>query len=77
VRSRAKRPLPREARQLGRRVAQLRKAKGWTQERLAEASGMDVSHLAALEVGLVNPTLVTLLKVAKGLRVKVGELFEF
>jgi transcriptional regulator with XRE-family HTH domain len=43
---------------LGRRVAELRRAQGWTQEQLAEALGLEsVSHIKAIEGGRENLTL--------------------
>lgn len=72
-----KRPLPEEARLLGKRMVALRKSRNWTQEQLAEAAGLDVSYVAALEVGLVNPTLRNLVRVADGFGVSLSKLFAF
>jgi transcriptional regulator with XRE-family HTH domain len=62
---------------LGKRIRDLRKARNWTQEDLAGATGFDLSYIGGLEVGRRNPTLRTLVIVAKGLKVPVRDLFEF
>ena len=62
-------------RALGRRIRELRDARGWSQERLAEAAYVDRSYLAGVERGLRNPTVRNLLKIAIALRVKLVDLF--
>lgn len=56
------------------RIGALRKAKGWTQERLAEASGVAVRTIQRLESGQ-DANLETLRLIADALEVEVGELF--
>jgi transcriptional regulator with XRE-family HTH domain len=60
---------------LGQRIRKLRDAKGWSQERLAEAAYLDRSYLAGIERGLRNPSVRSLLKIAGALKVRIGELF--
>lgn len=61
---------------LARRLKELRRVKGLTQEGLAETAGVDVSYVSALEQnGRVNPTLLVLQRIARALGVGVGELF--
>ena len=60
---------------LGRRVRALRQARGWSQERLAEAADMDRSYLAGIEVGARNPSLQALVKLAGAFRVELADLF--
>jgi transcriptional regulator with XRE-family HTH domain len=60
---------------LGTRIRELRDAKGWSQERLAEAAYLDRSYLAGIERGLRNPSVRSLLKIANALKVRVGDLF--
>jgi transcriptional regulator with XRE-family HTH domain len=60
---------------LGQRIRNLRDAKGWSQERLAEAAYLDRSYLAGIERGLRNPSVRSLLKIAGALKVRIGELF--
>jgi transcriptional regulator with XRE-family HTH domain len=61
---------------LARRVRQLRMSRRWTLEVAAEQMGLDIKHLQKVEAGTVNVTLVTLSRIAKGLGVGVGDLFE-
>ena len=62
---------------IGHKIATLRDKKGYTQERLAEAIGISLSHVAKIEIGLHAPRLETLLKIAKELHVEVKELIPF
>ncbi len=60
---------------LGKQIRKLRQARGWTLEDAAEAMSMDATQLAKIEAGSLNVTLVTLVRIADGLGVKVGMLF--
>ena len=60
---------------LGKQIRKLRQARGWTLEQAAEAMSMDATQLAKIEAGALNVTLVTLVRIADGLQVKVGMLF--
>lgn len=62
---------------LGRRVRQLREAKGWSQERLAERAEMDRSYIAGIEVGGRNPSLKALERIARACGVQLRDLFAF
>lgn len=63
--------------ELGVRIRQLRKIKGWTQEVLAEKADMDYKYLGAIERGEKNLTLANVEKIAKGLAVEIHQLFLF
>ena len=67
-------PAPPQAKALGRRIRALRNAKGWTQERLAEAAHLDRAYFASLELGLRNPSFRTLIKLGRGLGVSLSVL---
>jgi transcriptional regulator with XRE-family HTH domain len=56
------------------RISALRKAKGWTQERLADVSGVAVRTIQRLESGQ-DANLETLRLIADALGVDVSELF--
>jgi transcriptional regulator with XRE-family HTH domain len=56
------------------RLKQLRAKRGWTQEQLAEKAGINRGYLARLETGRHDPTITTLEKLAKALKVKTAEL---
>jgi len=47
-----------------------------TQEALAEKAGISRTYIARLELGQQDPTLGILRKLAKALKVTVGELVE-
>lgn len=62
---------------VGRRVAELRVAHGWTQEMFAERLGYDVTHLSKIERGKLGLNVTTLVRLANGLGcASVRELFE-
>lgn len=60
----------------GKKVAKLRHNKGYTQEQLAEKSGLSVRTIASIEQGRRFGKLTTLNKLAKGLHVATDELFK-
>jgi len=60
----------------GMTLKRLRKKKGWTQPQLAERVGIHRVYLAHLEDGRRTPSLATLGKLARVLRVKVAELLD-
>ena len=53
--------------EIARQLKEVRKAKGMTQERLAELVGTKKSNISRLESGRYNPSLDFLVKVADGL----------
>jgi len=59
---------------VGDNCARLRKDKGWTQEELAERSGLSQQYLSALERGKRNPTILTIYEIAVALGVSHVEL---
>lgn len=61
---------------IGKRLKNLRKAGGKTQEQLAESVDMSSKYLSRVELGLENPTIDTFLKLANALKIEPGELFE-
>jgi len=60
---------------LGRRIAQLRKEKGISQDKLAWEGDMARSFISEVERGLRNPTLTNICKLSNALGVKTSELF--
>lgn len=70
-------PFQRERQALGSRIIRLRKNAGLTQEQLAEKSHVNVSYLAKIESGYVNTTVRYLIKISRGLGIKVKDLFDF
>ncbi len=47
---------------------------GWTQDDLAEASGVNRAFVSNIERGERNPSIDTLLKLAKGLKIRLSSL---
>jgi transcriptional regulator with XRE-family HTH domain len=52
---------------VGRNFGRFRRAKGFTQESFAEASGFTQQYISGLERGRRNPTIVTLFELASAL----------
>lgn len=63
-----------ELRRIGKRVAQARKERGFTQEQLAETVGIEPVSLSRLETGDRAMSLSTLTKIAQAIGVKPSDL---
>jgi transcriptional regulator with XRE-family HTH domain len=61
---------------LGRRLSELRRAKGWTQAQLAERLGVTLRDYQAVEGGRRNVTMRTVVSLAAAFGVDVRALFE-
>lgn len=59
---------------IGNTIRRLRFEKKWSQEKLAEVSGIDRSFLGKVERGEVNVSILTLCNVAKALGTHVINL---
>ena len=62
---------------LGKRIKELRKAKGYTQEQLAELIDIETCSLSSIEIGRHYPSMPTIVKIAENLGVELHKLFEF
>jgi DNA-binding XRE family transcriptional regulator len=60
---------------LGARVRELRKARGWTLEQAANQAGLARSTLSKIENAQMSPTYDALKKLAVGLEISVPQLF--
>lgn len=60
---------------LGSRVRDLRKSRGWTLEQAASKAGLARSTLSKIENGQMSPTFDALKKLAEGLSISVPQLF--
>ena len=60
----------------GQHVRSYRRARRLTQEALAELSGLSADTIRRLEHGSFSPSLETLSKLCRGLRVSISTLFE-
>jgi transcriptional regulator with XRE-family HTH domain len=58
----------------GREVRRLRKGRGLTIEQLAERAELSTNYLGAVERGEKNPSLGTVVSIARGLDVAAGAL---
>ena len=65
------------ARRLGRRIRELRKARGLTLAALAERLDISENYLGSLERGTRHPSLQLVEAIAQTLGVRVMELFQF
>lgn len=59
---------------LGHRVQELRSARGWTQQQLADEAGLDRTYISGLEHGKQNPTIGALLRLATALKAPLDRL---
>ncbi len=59
---------------VGERVQALRKANGWSQQALAQRSGLDRTYISAVEHGKQNITLGAVMKLADALEVPTSHL---
>lgn len=60
---------------LGEKIRQLRKLRELTQEQLGEKAGISYKFIGEVERGTVNPSLDSLIGIARALNVGVKELF--
>ncbi|MHB1221278.1 MAG: helix-turn-helix domain-containing protein [Gammaproteobacteria bacterium] len=60
---------------LGVRIRELRKAKGFSQESFAAEVGLDRTYMGSVERGERNIAALNLIRIAKCLKIEVGELF--
>lgn len=61
-------------RALGERIRENRKAKGFSQEKLAELSDLHPTYISHLENGKANPSLIILTNIANALEVHICDL---
>lgn len=63
-------------RRLGKRIAKVRKSKGYSQDRLSLEASIARGTLSKIEAGLRDPRASTIFKIAEILEVSPGRLFE-
>jgi len=61
----------------GSKMQKVRQSKGITQEELAGMLSMHRTYIGLIERGERNPTIRTLYKIAKALKIKASELLPF
>jgi transcriptional regulator with XRE-family HTH domain len=62
--------------QFGHNVRKLRTSKGLSQEALAEKADLDPTYISGVERGVRNPSILSVVRIAKALGVNGGNLFE-
>lgn len=62
---------------LANKLKEIRKKHGKTQEDLAYDSGLSLSQIARIETMKINPTVSTIFKIARTLKIKPSELLDF
>lgn len=62
--------------EIGKRIAEVRKSKGMTQERLAEVLGMEPTTISRQETGHRSMSISTLAAIADVFRVGLGDLLD-
>jgi transcriptional regulator with XRE-family HTH domain len=68
--------LPDVLRPLGSQLRRLRLERRLSQERLAELAGLNYKHIGRIELAKVEPGADVLVRLARALRVSVGDLFD-
>jgi transcriptional regulator with XRE-family HTH domain len=58
----------------GENVRQQREERGWTQEQLAEKADLDQTFISGIECGSRNPTIITITKLSRALKISVAAL---
>ena len=61
----------------GKRVAELRKNAGYSQEHFAFKCEVDRTYIGTIERGEKSPTLNTIAKIANALGISKSELFDY
>lgn len=59
----------------GKRLKEVRLAKGYTQEKLAFSIGIEISQISRIERGVSNPSISTVKAIADQLGVSLSEIF--
>ena len=62
--------------QFGQNLRAYRLERKFSQEKLAEASGLHRTYISSLESGARNPTITVVAQLAKALGIKAGALLE-
>jgi transcriptional regulator with XRE-family HTH domain len=62
---------------LGKKVRELRTGANLSQERLGEITGLDRTYISGIERGVRNPSLKSLHKLSKALKISISDLTNF
>ena len=57
-------------------MKRLRKERGWSQEALADAAGLDRTYISGIERVVKNPTITVVERVSAALQCSIGQLLD-
>ena len=57
-------------------MKRLRKERGWSQETLADAAGLDRTYISGIERKVRNPTITVVERISEALRCQLGALLD-
>jgi transcriptional regulator with XRE-family HTH domain len=60
----------------GQNIRKLRTEKGLSQEALADKADLDSTYISGIERGVRNPSLLSIVRIAKALGTDSGNLFQ-
>lgn len=61
---------------LAANMKRLRKERGWSQEALADAAGLDRTYISGIERKVKNPTITVVDRIAVALGCRLGDLLD-
>jgi len=61
---------------LAANMKRLRKERGWSQEALADAAGLDRTYISGIERKVKNPTITVVDRIAVALECRLGDLLD-
>ena len=61
-------------RSLGKRIRELRRERGYSQEKLAELADIHENHVRRIERGEANPSFLVSVRIARAVGVSVSDL---
>ena len=62
---------------LGTRLREVRKLKGFSQEKLAFSADLELSQISRIERGVINTSVSQIFQISKALQIHPKELFDF
>lgn len=62
---------------LGKRIKELRKMQGFSQEGLSYEADIPLSQVGRIERGEINPTVSTIAAISTALKVEIKDIFNF
>lgn len=60
----------------GKRVRELRKARGWSQEEFADRCELDRTYISGIERGMRNPTLLIIACLSRNLGISLASFLD-